>query len=74
MDRARLDLGPLDLAIPLGAPIPLVLLWGCRSDGRAEEAEQADEETHRIAEAGQFEGRTFLCLCDCSRICLCDDN
>ncbi|XBH97216.1 hypothetical protein VPH35_087489 [Triticum aestivum] len=50
---------------------------GCRSDGRAEEAEQADEETHRIAEAGQFDGadgRTFLCLCNWSRICLCDDN
>ena len=77
MDRARLDLGPLDLEIPLGAPIPLVLLWGCRSDGRAEEAEQADEETHQIAEAWQFDGahgRTFLCLCNWSRICLCDDN
>ncbi|XBJ27777.1 hypothetical protein VPH35_004987 [Triticum aestivum] len=50
---------------------------GCRSDGRAEEAEQADEETHRIAEEGKFDGadgRTFLCLCNCSRICLCDDN
>ena len=28
LGKFGLDLGPLDLAIPLGAPIPLVLLWG----------------------------------------------
>ncbi|KAI4986749.1 hypothetical protein ZWY2020_019379 [Hordeum vulgare] len=47
---------------------------GCNRDGRAEEAQQADEETNRIEEAGQFDGRNFLCLCNCPRICLCDDN
>ncbi|XBI68955.1 hypothetical protein VPH35_048090 [Triticum aestivum] len=73
--------GELDFPLEIWGPWICPFHWGycggCRSDGRAEEAEQADEETHRIAEAGQFDGadgRTFLCLCNCSRICLCDDN
>ncbi|XBI06281.1 hypothetical protein VPH35_134317 [Triticum aestivum] len=82
MERIQLEgaSGELDLPLEtemLGRPFHWCYCGGCRSDGRAEEAEQADEETHQIAEAGQFDGadgRTFLCLCNCSLICLCDDN
>ena len=55
--------GPWIWQFHWGRPFHWCYCGGCRSDGRAEEAEQADEETHRIAEAGQFDGadgRTFF--------------
>ncbi|XBI05104.1 hypothetical protein VPH35_133301 [Triticum aestivum] len=90
IERIQLEGASGELDLPLEAEkfgLGQVWIWGpwiwqfywcycggCMRDGRAEDAEQADEETRRIEEAGQSDGRNFLCLCNCSRICLCDDN